>query len=129
MLEHRLPKLSLQPFVENCFKHGFASKRYPWRIDIRGTLLEDGRVSIEIRDDGEGFPPALLERFGRGEVSAAGMEALGVSGLYNTYSRLQYQAGGLLEFRLDNDPAGGAIVLIHWLRPDLSGERARREAT
>lgn len=129
MLELRLPKLSLQPFVENCFKHGFASKRYPWRIDIRGTLLEDGRVTIEIRDDGAGFPPALLERFGRGEVSAAGMEALGVSGLYNTYSRLQYQAGGLLEFRLDNDLAGGAIVFIHWLRPDLSGERARREAT
>ncbi|OAS18685.1 cache domain-containing sensor histidine kinase [Paenibacillus oryzisoli] len=129
MLELHLPKLSLQPFVENCFKHGFASKRYPWRIDIRGMLLEDGRVAIEIRDDGAGFPLALLERFGRGEVSAVGMEALGVSGLYNTYSRLQYQAGGLLEFSLDNDPAGGAIVLIHWLRPDLSGERARREAT
>ncbi|NQX60514.1 sensor histidine kinase [Paenibacillus qinlingensis] len=129
MLELRLPKLSLQPFVENCFKHGFASKRYPWRIDIRGMLLEDGRVAIEIRDDGAGFPPAQLERFGRGEVSTVGMEALGVSGLYNTYSRLQYQAGGLLEFSLDNDPAGGAIVLIHWLRPDLSGERARKEAT
>ncbi|NOU62895.1 HAMP domain-containing protein [Paenibacillus sp. LMG 31461] len=129
MLELRLPKLSLQPFVENCFKHGFASKRYPWRIDIRGALLEDGRVAIEIRDDGAGFPSALLERFGRGEVSEVGMEALGVSGLYNTYSRLQYQAGGLLEFSLDNDPDGGAIVLIHWLRPDLSGERARREET
>lgn len=129
MLELHLPKLSLQPFVENCFKHGFAAKRYPWRIDIRGTLADDGRALIEIKDDGAGFPPDLLERFGRGGASAGsggeaargGQQELGVSGLYNTYARLQYHAGGRLEFNLDNDPTGGAIVRIGWLRPDLSG--------
>ncbi|MGG1516467.1 histidine kinase [Paenibacillus oryzisoli] len=131
MLELRLPKLSLQPFVENCFKHGFAAKRYPWRIDIRGTLLENGCASIEIRDDGEGFPHALLERFGHGEASAAkgqsfgGGQELGVSGLYNTYARLQYDAGGRLDFSLSNDPAGGAIVRIGWLQPGLPGERTQ----
>ena len=41
-----VPRLILQPFIENCFKYG-TSARPPWRIELRGGC--DGRA-LDDRD-------------------------------------------------------------------------------
>ena len=55
-----VPRLILQPFIENCFKYG-TTARPPWRIELRGSCA-DGRWSIEILDNGPGFAAETLAR-------------------------------------------------------------------
>lgn len=107
----RLPKLTVQPFLENCFKHGFAGKKYPWRIRLTAMASHAG-WEVRITDDGDGFRPDYVERFeaarseGELDVFAEG----GGLGLLNTYIRLRHTFGERLRFELSNAPDGGASV-------------------
>lgn len=49
-----VPKLMLQPLVENSFNHGFHGSLPPWRISIRAFKLID-KLIIEIEDNGLGI--------------------------------------------------------------------------
>jgi two-component system sensor histidine kinase YesM len=54
----RIPKLLLQPLVENAVIHGVEPMSRPCRLSVRASLLQrDGapRVRISIEDDGQGF--------------------------------------------------------------------------
>ncbi|MDF2724913.1 MAG: hypothetical protein K0Q59_4588 [Paenibacillus sp.] len=119
----RVPKLTVQPFVENCVKHGFAGKKYPWRIELTASATDAG-WSVYIRDDGEGFNSGFLEKFaaqrgkaGRLELYAEGS---GGVGMLNTYARLLHRFGDKLQFELSNHDAGGATVYLG----QETGERA-----
>src|SRR5213596_2439953 len=54
-LESFVPSMLLQPIVENCLKHGLAPKLEGGRIHLR-TANRDGRLLIEIEDNGVGIP-------------------------------------------------------------------------
>ena len=56
----RVPRMTLQPLVENCFQHGFKNKRPPWRIGVR-FVCENGAWSIEVRDNGCGVSAGEIE--------------------------------------------------------------------
>ena len=49
-----IPKLTLQPIVENAFVHGLEGKVDKGRIEIKGSL-ENGRIVIKVSDDGLGM--------------------------------------------------------------------------
>ncbi len=49
-----VPSLILQPLVENAIKHGFARHSGAATIEVRATLTEDGKVQMEVIDDGVG---------------------------------------------------------------------------
>lgn len=51
---YKIPKLSLQPIVENCFKHGFLNNKRAWHIQI---IVEEKSETIEITilDNGKGI--------------------------------------------------------------------------
>lgn len=57
--EYLIPKLSLQPILENCFEHGFKSKGKNWCIAINGSKNNDD-ISITISDNGKGISPKDL---------------------------------------------------------------------
>ena len=44
-----IPKMILQPIVENCFKHGFDQQLEKACIQIDAKVQEDGMVSISVR--------------------------------------------------------------------------------
>jgi LytS/YehU family sensor histidine kinase len=50
-----VPWLILQPIVENAILHGIAPKPGPGRVEVIGRL-EQGRLHLEVRDDGLGLP-------------------------------------------------------------------------
>jgi two-component system sensor histidine kinase YesM len=50
----QIPKLTLQPLVENAIEHGFHNKTDVWHIDI-SARENDSSVLIEIRDNGAGI--------------------------------------------------------------------------
>jgi two-component system, LytTR family, sensor kinase len=58
-LDAFIPSMLLQPIVENSIKHGLAGKLEGGQICIRTTMV-DGRLSIEIEDNGVGIPEVRL---------------------------------------------------------------------
>jgi two-component system sensor histidine kinase YesM len=113
----RVPKLTVQPFVENCIKHGFAKKKYPWRIELDVAVTDTG-WKVQIRDDGDGFSADYLQKFAgnRGNQGKLGRLDLyaegGGVGMLNTYIRLYHTFGSKLQFALSNNEAGGASVYL-----------------
>jgi two-component system, LytTR family, sensor kinase len=99
----------LQPLVENALKHGLAPKGGRRNLCVTASLCE-GRILLEIADDGVGFA------MGR-QPSRAGMTGAGV-GLANTRARLHsvYGKDGSLE--IDSTPMNGCrvSVSIPWRR-------------
>lgn len=97
-LDCLLPKLLLQPLMENSFEHGLADKPGSWRIRITGAVTEGGDLSLTMADNGLGIPDRRLERL-RQELARDAERALGTGshiGLCNVDSRirLRYPGGG-----------------------------------
>ena len=97
-MEARIPNLLLQPLVENAILHGIAPKSGPGRVDVTGRV-ENGRLHLEVRDDGPGLPVAA-------KPAREGV------GLANTRERLAkiYGAEGKLVLR--SEPGRGVAVQI-----------------
>lgn len=57
-----IPKMILQPLVENCFVHGFKDKKEDYRIRI-SVECADGDIAICIWDNGKGMEPDSVQRF------------------------------------------------------------------
>ena len=61
-----VPKLILQPIVENCFQHGFNGCAPTWKIHIR-SWQQDGRWFVSVTNNGVPIDPSkideLYERF------------------------------------------------------------------
>lgn len=55
-----LPKLILQPLVENAIYHGIKVKQQGGTVRIE-SLLEEDRLLITVEDDGVGMTPEQLE--------------------------------------------------------------------
>ncbi len=103
-----VPKLILQPIVENCFKHGFENHEGIKRIRII-SRCDAVRWSVEVRNNGVPMTPEIIEgicqRFaryreelGRGRLDA---RAVGTGfGLGNTVLRLYLFYKGDETFRI-----------------------------
>lgn len=104
-----VPRLSIQPLVENCFKHGFCQVSPPWRIDIRCTSEEE-YWQIEIADNGGGFTREAKERIEGLPLSFNSLEIDGL-GLSNTFSRFSLMFHGDFSFHISNLCPGSKITL------------------
>lgn len=60
VLDCLLPKLTIQPIVENAIYHGLETKIGKGNITIRVTVTEE-RLILNIVDDGKGIPQAKLD--------------------------------------------------------------------
>ncbi|MFC9708817.1 sensor histidine kinase [Paenibacillus sp. NPDC056933] len=120
--EIRLPRLVIQPFVENCIEHAFFNTTPPWRIQI--TVKQyNGLWALEIKDNGEGFPPdKIKEILSNIQNSGSGMNqpanrqtALGNMGIVNSVNRLKLMYSNRLFFNIYNnhlDEEKGATIQI-----------------
>ena len=80
-----LPKLILQPLVENAIYHGIKVKQQGGTVRIE-SLLEEDRLLITVEDDGVGMTPEQLETILDKKESDAESTKIGV---YNVNERLQ----------------------------------------
>lgn len=58
-LHYQIPKLLLQPLVENSIKYGF-KKKMSIKVEMKGWC-ERGYLFLSVKDDGAGVPKATLE--------------------------------------------------------------------
>ncbi|MDD9266138.1 sensor histidine kinase [Paenibacillus sp. GCM10023248] len=96
-----IPKLTLQPFVENAIVHGF-NMRSQGRIDIR-LALADSRLHITIDDNGIGLQQAVDKQHKR---------KTGGYGIRNVKERIAGYFGGGYGVTLMEREEGGTRVLI-----------------
>ncbi len=101
-----IPKLLLQPLVENSLFHAFGEAG--GLIGIESEISRDGMI-CRIRDNGSGFPADLLENWtGNGSYMITGN---GIS-LKNVRDRLKLYYGEKSELKLANLPEGGALCTL-----------------
>ena len=81
-----VPSLILQPIVENAIRHG-ATKREKGVVEIL-VRKEENSTIIDVRDNGPGMPPDLIESLhsGDGEPPADGGHGIG---LWNVIQRMK----------------------------------------
>lgn len=102
----RVPKLILQPIVENCFQHGFKEVKPPWKI-----LIEIGKKEkewwIRVSDNGKGFGRESVEKLEKqlenwqdnlnDDIGSLG---IGGYGLTNVIIRLRISYGKRCTFKV-----------------------------
>lgn len=88
LLECRVPKLTLQPIVENALMHGFGPSGHGGFVLIR-VFGEDGDLKIEVIDNGKGMSKDSMEQL---EVSSEGtysrFSGMGVRNVHERIHRL-----------------------------------------
>lgn len=105
-LEAFVPSMLLQPMIENAIKHGLAPRLSGGEIRIR-TQRRNGRLFLEIDDNGMGIPPERLS-----EVYGGGI------GISNVHERLRLLYGD--QFRMDIRSREGEGTQICIEIPELS---------
>lgn len=97
-----IPTMSVQPVVENCFKHGFGNKEN-LHIHISVTKEEDNLVAVCVTDDGVGFETTQTHSEGDGGI-----------GLNNIRKRLELMYGtGRSWMEINSEPGTYSSVIIY----------------
>ncbi|MDR0401350.1 MAG: sensor histidine kinase [Treponema sp.] len=102
-MDRRIPKMLIQPLVENAFHHAIEPRGEDALIELWTEKKEDA-LWINVRDYGPGIDAAEL---------AGGAEEKGKGiGLRNIQHRLSAFYGPQWELRIENAPGGGALVRV-----------------
>ena len=87
-----VPKMILQPLVENAIVHGIEPSGGAGTLFI-GASIDEGFLTVSVRDDGAGIPAEKLEALRR-QLTARNRGS-GCVGLANVSSRLHLQSQGI----------------------------------
>lgn len=112
-----MPRLTLQPILENCFEHGFTEVTPPWHIDLQ-ILRQGDRWSIRVADNGSGFRPEhklrleqQIKAMSQKHTTQNDLNAGGL-GLANTIVRLRLALDESVEYTIDPKMPTGTIVTL-----------------
>ncbi|MEG2623165.1 MAG: ATP-binding protein, partial [Clostridia bacterium] len=91
----QVPKLLLQPLVENALFHGIAPVGQGM-IKVLARLAE-GRLWLSVSDDGAGIPPEVLRQLLAGQLhSARGYNQIGLSNVNDRLTLFYGEASRLV---------------------------------
>jgi sensor histidine kinase YesM len=110
---YRLPKLSLQPFVENALIHGILPTGKPGKIIISALCKED-KLILSITDDGKGINPDQLDHL-RHLLNQKVFtdENKSSFGIVNTYQRLLlFLEDPSIAINIDSVPGGTTTIQL-----------------
>ena len=109
----KVPRVILQPIVENCFKHGFGENGFPWIIHVAVTASH-GHWRIHVRNNGRPFQDRDLtelnekvEGFLKGE-----QKKISGIGLTNTIIRLRLLYEEQVEYEIYTGNDGYTYVVL-----------------
>jgi two-component system, sensor histidine kinase YesM len=114
-LEHCLiPKLTLQPIVENAFIHGLDKKTGAWEVNITVSRRLSS-IEITIEDNGLGMDEVILEQVRKGLMQTSEhIWANGESiGLNNVAARIYMHFGEPYGITVNSQLGKGTAIKIH----------------
>jgi len=127
--EECIPKLLLQPLVENAVVHGIETKRQGGGVWVTATRITTDKLMITVKDNGGGIPEELIanlhnrmkkpsKRSDMHDVSLHnGTEVLQEGrrtsiGLVNVYNRVQLHYEGQAVMTLESEEGKGTFICI-----------------
>jgi two-component system sensor histidine kinase YesM len=133
-----VPRLIIQPLVENSYQHGLSRIAPPWIVSVKVRAWEDGSFKVSVTDNGAGFSAEALDTLDEqiafmheGLVTVQKLRCLEGKhvGLINTYSRLFLEYGEDVDLAVVNNTPGHCSVEIFvrkGKKRDLSHNDCRR---
>ena len=120
IMEELVPKLFLQPILENSILHAFTDKETGGRITITGKRDgESGKLLFEVEDNGAGMSETQVAGFFK--------ESSGAIGIKNVYQRLRLIYGEDCEFEIKSRIGYGTRTVIRI--PDGEKKKQRLKET
>lgn len=125
--QYRIPKLLLQPFVENSIIHGIVPAGGEGLIVIQ-SRVEDGLLMIEIDDNGVGMTEEQLNRLRNGQFAKRKERFNGV-GISGAEKRIRLHYGAQYGIRYESDlNCGSRIILTLPFKPPFTqGTEVKQE--
>ncbi|MCL2362820.1 MAG: histidine kinase [Defluviitaleaceae bacterium] len=102
----RVPKLIIQPLLENCYKHGLKNKEEGGVIRLEFSR-EEGRLIVSIEDNGDELTDPDLIRIQTGLDQNEDAETLGIR---NVHNRLKFYFGDEYGLKVMRSDLGGLMV-------------------
>ena len=113
-----VPGMLLQPLIENSIKHGLEPRIYGGTVTLRSRITRDGRLMVEVEDDGVGMAP---EQGGASAVSGILRPSTGI-GVRNVRERMEVLYGKLAEVEINSRPGRGTKVTLSMPVLDASAQ-------
>ncbi|MGN0362788.1 MAG: sensor histidine kinase [Bilifractor sp.] len=108
MMEYHIPRLTLQPIIENCILHGILEKESRKGTIVLTGWIEDGTMILLISDDGVGMSPEKVNDILTGKIETTGKG--NHIAIYNTHRRLQILYGENYGLHYTSSPMHGTEV-------------------
>ncbi|HZG87491.1 sensor histidine kinase [Paenibacillus sp.] len=110
--DRMIPKMMLQPLVENASIHGIEPLKSGGCIDVRAEA-RDGFLYFTVRDNGVGIAPDALKRVQESWKDGDRENRMGENiGMKNVYYRLMMYFEGEAEFDIASAPGEGTTIRI-----------------
>lgn len=114
ILDCRIPKMSLQPLVENAIYHGIKMKQEFGSICILGGSYDGEYAYLEVHDDGPGMSEVRIreirEYLADGTVGKDGDKKISF-GMKNVDSRIKFEFGAGSGLELESTPMDTCVRL------------------
>lgn len=107
-----VPKLILQPLVENAIYHGVKMKRGDGHLDVSVVKAGEDRVRLEVRDDGKGMPEEKAKELERLLNEPSRPEENQSFGLFYIKERLRIRYGDGFCVRVRSVENEGTTITI-----------------
>ena len=111
MLKTRVPRLSLQPLVENAISHGLRNKRGEKQIHISARRTQT-EILLSIADNGVGMSEEMLEKVRTMNPEKALSTGTSI-GLLNIAARLKLLFGREYGLEVESGEQEGTTVILH----------------
>jgi len=109
VLSSKIPKLTLQPIVENCIRHGFGDHIREGMIGIKAVSGRKGLL-IVVSDNGQGIAPEQVNTLNR-HINNPNQKTDNI-GLYNVNQRIKLKYGSEYGIRIRSRQSAGTKISI-----------------
>jgi two-component system sensor histidine kinase YesM len=110
LFDYQIPKITIQPIVENALYHGIKNKRGGGTIVVSGKD-EGETMLIQVKDDGKGMKPERLKEITKG-LEGEKLENSAIYGLYNVNERIRLSFGEEYGISVESEYEVGSCVSI-----------------
>lgn len=113
LMDYLIPKLILQPIIENSFEHGLKNKMGIWEIGITARFLDNEVLAINVKDNGIGIKNDRLTQI---RSSLKDLDSVFNSknhiGLRNVNARIKLLFGNEYGIKIDSEENKGTNIVI-----------------
>ncbi|HZG57820.1 sensor histidine kinase [Paenibacillus sp.] len=120
----RLPRLVLQPIVENAFEYGLEDHLDTGTLRV-GAAVEDGTLVLVVEDNGRSLTADKLEALAA--MLREPKKNIETTGIVNVHRRLQLKFGPAYGLTVGRSELGGLRVTLRAPMDDAAGERQQEE--